>query len=1057
MSQKNNHNSIREWETWMHNLIIEENIPFYQYSEFVNVNAIGENVYKATFKISQKTIRRHRKLGINDNILKFYGISKQENTNNYMIILEYTNNGYLRQYLKTNFKKLDWNAKLNLAKRISNVLMYLHSNDIIHGRLNSENILIHDENIKLNIFGSTKIMPESLLFLTNTIGPIQYIDPQYLENFSTICKNKNSDIFSLGIILWEISSGSPPFKMESNIDLLDSIVKGKREMIISGTPSKYKELYTDCWNHNRNSRPDISQVTKKFSFLRQNDELNVPDPPFINFSAETEFLKDHVVEELEEVNKKSDQFSDASKYLRSLGKFKEAAITLSNDLNKEENAIDSLYNLLHPCSVNILVDSMNNESNLKELHKLLNDAINTITKVKSESLKKSEKWYRLMEEIQLYSAYLKSDLNRIHKCIQFFQRYNDTVVEFQALSIWLKIPPELINTDYWHGRLQYIMRLCELVYDFIDPHKNVFNKEKINKNFEEIFFIEEVQDYPDKRKISFDNPLVCHIDETHDKNTIENLEGWQVYNVDIVHKGISKFLASYIYDLISEADQEGRNIKDIASEICDENVICKKQNICQKHHVIPTPSIIHKRIALACLQYTVMRQLDLIYRLRLLIEEKSKLVMPKQRFWTERLVDCHFRYKSPQSSCPEITHTATTKLPRHTYDGFVEFSNKVWLGREFDSSNFAKMLRCMFILLQLQYRLGIDKFNRETSHHSYNSMPGFIYTGRYYESVAKRLALFVESLRNNFVIKAINYSKNFINYAIENSDQVNIVKSEAFGDLTSLIEFSMFLILASRPGYCDFCLSRSYLVNYYDSFNLNPSLVSKKLLEAMIYKYKGMYYSTIILRLIRLLVLICLNEPTLTAKNGFDSLVMVFYNWGGMSRFSSWEKPGITKISYNSIEEFCSSLQKIIISFQPAKPAKPANSIKQNFASIFDNGMMMMIVMMMMMMMVIMIVVVIVMTMVMMIQNREKYHQSHYDLILDKIYKAVKLFCQNVDTVRKYNVNLMGLTLSLESLSTTENPGKHKEANIEWLENELEQVKEKFDLVREWIKKCNEL
>jgi serine/threonine protein kinase len=52
-----------------------------------------------------------------------------------MIILEYANNGSLRQYLKTNFQKMDWNTKLNLAKQIANVLMYLHSNEIIHGKL----------------------------------------------------------------------------------------------------------------------------------------------------------------------------------------------------------------------------------------------------------------------------------------------------------------------------------------------------------------------------------------------------------------------------------------------------------------------------------------------------------------------------------------------------------------------------------------------------------------------------------------------------------------------------------------------------------------------------------------------------------------------------------------------------------------------------------------------------------------------------------------------------------------------------------------------------------
>ena len=48
-----------------------------------------------------------------------------------MIILEYVNNGSLRQHLKTNFQKLDWNAKLNIA----NVLKFLLSNNTIHGKL----------------------------------------------------------------------------------------------------------------------------------------------------------------------------------------------------------------------------------------------------------------------------------------------------------------------------------------------------------------------------------------------------------------------------------------------------------------------------------------------------------------------------------------------------------------------------------------------------------------------------------------------------------------------------------------------------------------------------------------------------------------------------------------------------------------------------------------------------------------------------------------------------------------------------------------------------------
>ncbi|RHZ81829.1 hypothetical protein Glove_117g173 [Diversispora epigaea] len=280
----------KEWKSWLDSLIIEEtiqkqNIPFYQYSEFQNVKLISKNIFKATFKISQKTvkfkcvslndkftlnnlineIKKHRKLEIHDSILKFYGITKHENTKNYMIILEYVNEESLREYLKSNFQKMDWNAKLNLAKQIANILMHLHSNDIIHGKFNSENIHVHDGNIKLNVFGLANIISDSLSFLTN--NPIKYTDPRHLELFSTIGKNKSSDIFGLGIILWEISSCYPPFEIDSslNVDLLNNIANGKREMTIPGTPHKYKEIYSDCWKYNGNLRPDISQVVKNLS------------------------------------------------------------------------------------------------------------------------------------------------------------------------------------------------------------------------------------------------------------------------------------------------------------------------------------------------------------------------------------------------------------------------------------------------------------------------------------------------------------------------------------------------------------------------------------------------------------------------------------------------------------------------------------------------------------------------------------------------------------------------------------------------------------------------
>ncbi|CAG8492712.1 7239_t:CDS:10 [Diversispora eburnea] len=837
-----------------------------------------------------------------------------------------------------------------------------------------------------------------------------------------------------------------------------------------------------------------------------------------------EFLKDHAPKELLEFYTNEGQHHDAAEYYRERGKFKEAADMLSKDLSKEESIIESLKCHLHLCKVNVLVDTMNNKDALEELFNLLSNALNNVAKVKLQPLRKS-----LTEDFQLYKAYFMKDLKSVQKDLLIFQERNDTVNEFRALNIWLKISPQS-GIECWHERLQHIMRLCRLSYNFIDPRKNVHNKEEINKEeinkiFEEVFFVEKVQDRPDKRKISSDNPLIYHINEMRDKNKIDYLEDWQVFNVDDVHRAISKFLASYIYELISKVDQEGRKIPEISSEICYEyiNANCKWQS-CRNHHVDPKPLILQNRVKLACLQYSVMRQLDTIYHRRLLTDENSKLVLGKQRFWAERLLTDHFRYQSPQSSCLEITYAAIKKLPKHTYSGLV----KVLLHKDLNLSDFAQILKRIFVLFQLRCSWGIDKFHWETSFITYNSEPGFVYnyTGGYYESVARRLALFVEALRINRVITAIRHLKKFIYHSLDYSEEVNIIKYESFSDLTSLLEFTTFLILAARPGPCDFFIPQSYLVNYYDSFNLNPYLIclnSENKYKRITYDkaIKGLYYQAkkvlyIITKDFRKNLrnqiriekcnkyLLVTNRGQLVdilnndlKENGYDSLVIVYHNWGGMykSRFSSWMKSEITMISYYDIDDFRSSLQRITseenvepnapndqILFQPIlnSPWAPeaASKIQIWFRRI-----------------------------------EKKSRQSHPDPTLDFVYKEVKLFCQNTmneeenKTVHKYNMLLMGSTVdtivellklkdkmdktkkrlkkiidsssddqkiescielddelkfihnenvksSLELLSINENSEQHKKANIEWLEYELQQAEEFIDSVWDWIEKC---
>jgi serine/threonine protein kinase len=105
--------------------------------------------------------------------------------------------------------------------------------------------------IKLADFGLSKRIEESSnLNSSKLFGIIPYIDPQCFSS-QDYKLNKKSDIYSIGILLWEISSGKPPFYTENkpyDIYLAISISQGLRETSIPNTPKDYVNIYTGKYN-----------------------------------------------------------------------------------------------------------------------------------------------------------------------------------------------------------------------------------------------------------------------------------------------------------------------------------------------------------------------------------------------------------------------------------------------------------------------------------------------------------------------------------------------------------------------------------------------------------------------------------------------------------------------------------------------------------------------------------------------------------------------------------------------------------------------------------------
>ncbi|CAI2171683.1 5860_t:CDS:2, partial [Funneliformis geosporum] len=193
--------------------------------------------------------------------------------------MEYADGGALKSYLNFNFDKLTWDDKYTLAFQLASAVSCLHEEGIVHRDLHSGNILIRHGMIKLADFGLSKRI-EVATNQTRVFGVIPYIDPKRFSgqqgNDSTLQQDSltvKSDVYSVGVLLWEISSGRPPFYVEGkgyDIDLAIKISQGQRESIIP-----------ECWDNEPDIRPALNKVVdklnaiiKKNKYISENEQLN---------------------------------------------------------------------------------------------------------------------------------------------------------------------------------------------------------------------------------------------------------------------------------------------------------------------------------------------------------------------------------------------------------------------------------------------------------------------------------------------------------------------------------------------------------------------------------------------------------------------------------------------------------------------------------------------------------------------------------------------------------------------------------------------------------------
>lgn len=204
-----------------------------------------------------------------DNVVRLYGIVAE--AGHYSMVMEFMNKGSLHSFLMSK-SAFPWPQRFKVAIGLAKGLSYLHDKKILHRDLKSQNVLLDDQlNAKICDFGLAHVKLESSNSnSTNQRGTIRWRSP---ESFKRGFKpHSSSDVYSFGMVLWEIATRKIPFAEEPNeLTVISWIRDGEQETIPLSCDPVFSKIIKMTWSQ-PDDRPPAHQITKILISSTPSDE-----------------------------------------------------------------------------------------------------------------------------------------------------------------------------------------------------------------------------------------------------------------------------------------------------------------------------------------------------------------------------------------------------------------------------------------------------------------------------------------------------------------------------------------------------------------------------------------------------------------------------------------------------------------------------------------------------------------------------------------------------------------------------------------------------------------
>ena len=182
---------------------------------------VAIKVLRGDLSNDEKFVRRFQREALSasslahSNIVEMYDVGEDDGT--YYIVMEYVEGKTLKQLLKKR-GSLTLSEAIDIMVQLTDGMAHAHDSYIIHRDLKPQNIMIKDDGqIKITDFGIAMALNATQLTQTNSVmGSVHYLPPEQASGKGCTIK---SDIYSMGIIFYELLSGSLPFRGDNAVEI----------------------------------------------------------------------------------------------------------------------------------------------------------------------------------------------------------------------------------------------------------------------------------------------------------------------------------------------------------------------------------------------------------------------------------------------------------------------------------------------------------------------------------------------------------------------------------------------------------------------------------------------------------------------------------------------------------------------------------------------------------------------------------------------------------------------------------------------------------------------